>query len=290
MSSLEQRCRLLLRAYPQPYRSEHAEEILATLLENTPAGSGWPTARDARSLLAGGLRVRMAQNRRLPLATNLRLAGLLAAALWLGSNTDEYLEFAIRPGHFVAGEPLLSAELDAVCALAALLTITSAWFWRRGVTVTLALAVVVASALAVAAAGHYSHVTVTSFQSDVWTFGPPLALAALAAGKDRPPRYWLWMPAVYILAPLPAILEHGPYVTWPIADLDALFIGIALVWFVVDARPVIAIGLYFELLRVLISVRFLADGVPISGQLLVITLEAAVLAAAALRLRRRIVS
>jgi hypothetical protein len=289
MSSLERRCRLLLRAYPQPYRTEHGEEILATLLETTPAGSGWPTARDGRSLLAGGLRVRMAQNRRLPLATNLRLAGLLAAALWLGSNADEYLDLAIRQGHFFAGEPPLSAELLAVRALAACLMITSAWFWRRGVTVTLALVAMGASVLAVmAATGHTSDVAATSFQLDVLTFGPPLALAALAAGKDRPPRHWLWMPALYVLAPLPAILAPGSSELWQTAAMGTLLVavgGVALAWFTVDARPAIAIGLYVELLHV----TSLAYGFPI-GQVLPLTLIAAALAAAALRLRRRAVS
>jgi hypothetical protein len=267
MSSLERRCRLLLRAYPLPYRTEHGEEILATLLETTPAGSGWPTARDGRSLLAGGLRVRMAQNRRLPLATNLRLAGLLAAALWLGSNADEYLDVAIRQGHFFAGEPPLSAELLAVRALAAM----------------------GASVLAVmAATGHTSDVAATSFQLDVLTFGPPLALAALAAGKDRPPRHWLWMPALYVLAPLPAILAPGSSELWQTAAMGTLLVavgGVALAWFTVDARPAIAIGLYVELLHV----TSLAYGFPI-GQVLPLTLIAAALAAAALRLRRRAVS
>ncbi len=295
MSSLERRSRLLLRSYPQPYRTEHGEEILATLLENTPAGSGWPTARDARSLLAGGVRVRTAQNRRLPLATNLRLAGLLAAAFWLGSIADGYFEFAVRPGHFIPGKPPLSAGLFAVSALAACLTITSAWLWRRGVTVTLALAVVGASALAVmAAAGHASgQVSLTSLPFEVRTFGPPLALAALAAGKDRPPRHWLWMPAAYVLAPLPTILAHGSAEVWETAALEILLVaigGVALAWFAVDARPAIAIGLYVELLRLLTSVTIRANGIPIGGQLLLITLIAAALAAAALRLRRRVVS
>jgi hypothetical protein len=55
---LERRCRLLLRAYPAWYRRERAEEMLGTLLEATPPGRRWPSFRDARGLIIGGLRVR----------------------------------------------------------------------------------------------------------------------------------------------------------------------------------------------------------------------------------------
>ncbi len=58
MTALEQRCRLLLRAYPAWYRRERAEEMLGTLLEASPPGSRWPSSRDARALLIGGMRAR----------------------------------------------------------------------------------------------------------------------------------------------------------------------------------------------------------------------------------------
>jgi hypothetical protein len=170
--------------------------MLATLLETTPDGRSWPTTRDTWSLLIGGLRVRAAQNRQLPLHANLRLAGLLAAALWLISAMDGYLVLAIRPlgpnELFIPDQPPLSSALFAVCALAACLAIASAWLWRRRVTVTLALAVVVTAALAYSQARGITTLSFgTSWPFDVHLIGPPLALAALAAGKDRPPRRWL---------------------------------------------------------------------------------------------------
>jgi hypothetical protein len=58
VSSLERRCRRLLRAYPAWYRRERAEEMLGTLLEASPPGRGWPSFRDTRALITGGLRVR----------------------------------------------------------------------------------------------------------------------------------------------------------------------------------------------------------------------------------------
>ena len=58
MSSLERRCRRLLRAYPAWYRRGRGEEMLDTLLAASPPGRGWPSFRDTRALITGGLRVR----------------------------------------------------------------------------------------------------------------------------------------------------------------------------------------------------------------------------------------
>ena len=58
MTGLERRCRWLLRAYPAWYRRERSEEMLGALLEASPPGRRWPTFRDARALVTGGLRVR----------------------------------------------------------------------------------------------------------------------------------------------------------------------------------------------------------------------------------------
>ena len=58
MTPLERRCRWLLRAYPAWYRGRRGEEMLGTLLEASPPGGRWPSSRDARALITGGLRVR----------------------------------------------------------------------------------------------------------------------------------------------------------------------------------------------------------------------------------------
>jgi hypothetical protein len=58
VTPLERRCRWLLRAYPAWYRRERAGEMLGTLLEASPPGARWPSFRDARALVTGGLRVR----------------------------------------------------------------------------------------------------------------------------------------------------------------------------------------------------------------------------------------
>jgi hypothetical protein len=58
VTRLERRCRSLLRAYPAWYRRERSGEMLDTLLEASAHGRRWPSFRDARALITGGLRVR----------------------------------------------------------------------------------------------------------------------------------------------------------------------------------------------------------------------------------------
>jgi hypothetical protein len=62
-AKLERRARALLRAYPAEYRRDRAEEIIDTLLEATTGGRAYPSARDARALVAGGLHARALRNR-----------------------------------------------------------------------------------------------------------------------------------------------------------------------------------------------------------------------------------
>jgi hypothetical protein len=58
VTGLERRCRWLLRAYPAWYRRERSGEMLGTLVEASRPGRSWPSFRDARALVIGGLRVR----------------------------------------------------------------------------------------------------------------------------------------------------------------------------------------------------------------------------------------
>src|SRR5215469_11069950 len=99
-SRLERRIRLLLRAYPPGYRADRGEEMLGTLLEATADGRDWPSARDAWSLLAGGIRARRAGNRRLGPATSLRQAVVLGLALYLSWGSAQFfLPDPLTPAH-----------------------------------------------------------------------------------------------------------------------------------------------------------------------------------------------
>jgi len=54
---LEKRYRMLLRAYPADYRRERADELIDTLIGDETTTRRWPSAREAASLVRGGLRV-----------------------------------------------------------------------------------------------------------------------------------------------------------------------------------------------------------------------------------------
>jgi hypothetical protein len=279
MSRLEGRCRLLLRAYPQPYRTERGGEILATVLDTVPAGRGWPPAREAWSLVICGLRVRAGGNRQLPLVTNLRLTALLAAAIWLSRSVDTYQGLAFD--EFVSHQ-WLTAVPFVLCALAACLAIHSAWFWRRGVTAALALAVPAALVLS---SGQVGGLIGTN------SVVPPLVLAVLVIGKDRPPRSWLSIPAAVLVAQVPGLLPYSMIWWWPLADipLPAIVLlgglGVTALWSVADARPMIAFCMLLEVICVIEAVDAMPDTV--TRQYVVIALLPAVLAGAALLLRRR---
>ncbi|WP_412543069.1 hypothetical protein R8Z50_11480 [Longispora sp. K20-0274] len=65
---LERRYRALLRAYPADYRRERGDELLDLLLAGDH-GRRWPSPRQARALIRGGLRVRAGSTTRRPAAT-----------------------------------------------------------------------------------------------------------------------------------------------------------------------------------------------------------------------------
>lgn len=91
MPSLESTYRRLLLTYPGEYRREHEEEILATLVEAAEPGRRRPSLREARDLLAGGLRTRgmlaTREGGRALWADGLRLGVLLLLAMRIGDFT-----------------------------------------------------------------------------------------------------------------------------------------------------------------------------------------------------------
>jgi hypothetical protein len=91
MLSLESTYRRLLCTYPGEYRREHEEEIVATLVEAAEPGRRRPSLREARDLLAGGLRTRgmlaVREGGRALWADGLRLGVLLLLATRIGDFT-----------------------------------------------------------------------------------------------------------------------------------------------------------------------------------------------------------
>jgi hypothetical protein len=58
MTIYEQRCRVLLKAFPTEYRCERGDEIVGVLLDTSEPARRWPTLRTAADLVSAGLRAR----------------------------------------------------------------------------------------------------------------------------------------------------------------------------------------------------------------------------------------
>ena len=234
MNPLERRCRRLLRAYPRWYRRQRGDEMLATLLEASQPGQRWPSARDVRALIMGGLRVRAAQDQRLTTAANLRLAAQLGAALTLllliaGNLTSVILIWAHVYSSNTGTGYLLGYGLLGLAAVVA------AWFAPRPVVAVLALA----------AAG-------------AWVYWGDRVMAILPAGLlvllavliflgERLPRSWLWLAgglfAVNVLQALTPVAPFYNFYTLLIF-VPWIILGTVVGWAFVDARPAMAMAIY----------------------------------------------
>lgn len=245
MSALERRYRFLLRAYPASYRRDRGEEIIGTLLQAVPSGRNHPGWRDAWALLLGGLRVHAAQNQRLSTPANLRLAAMLTlaivGAIIATSRVADVVRYESRSWpmrHFfrlALGSPA-SLLFSAGLALAAIVLI---WFVPRFVAAALLLSAAVVGLHQRGPVGLESAAVL-------------LLLATLtAAGRERPPRSWLWLVAILpayqlLVAALPA-RSVAPYVGPP---LWLALLVLVMLWTVVDARPAIAAALLVGFLAI----------------------------------------
>jgi hypothetical protein len=239
--------------------------------------------REAWSLIAGGMRVRAARNRQPGLGANVRLAGLLAAALWYGQAISVFLSGALNPQALPAGSP--AAVVWAACAAGGCLAIISAWFGRPGLTITVSLAAATISALALRQIHELGVLPFAARQ-----IAPPLALAALATGKDRPPRSWLCLPATWLAAWTTAVfLTSAATNALPMLPVDLGFWLIAVttvIWAITDIRPAIAAGLCFQA-TYLTGILYPSAGPINAGQIRNLALLTTALAAGSLRSRRK---
>lgn len=212
MSALERHCRWLLRAYPAWYRRERSEEMLGTLLEASPPGRKWPTFRDARALVTGGLRAR-------------GWAWLLAM-LWVaaGAVFNGYIFYLttmpLLPEDMgIAGWAEISVPLQIVIAVAvvvfcaALIPAPIAGFirlrgWRRGNW-----------RRAAAWAGAWTAGLALFWLSGYWG-GYPIHSCPNSPGNSVPPQCPPGSPAVVSWGELPlcaAWLVLGALMTWVLA-------------------------------------------------------------------------
>lgn len=222
MSNLEGRYRRLLRAYPASYRADRADEMLGTLLETSRPDQRWPAAREVRTLTLGGLRTRAWRGQRLPLATSLRQALLFAAVI-------DLMQWGTLSWRMVAeGLPLTAPLLHISLTLLTLAAAAGAFFWPRKIAVAIAVA---------AAALWITHLPIND------DFTPVLALAAIAilvSRWERLPKSLLGPAALAFIALVtPNLTDWAPLIVLPVAVAVA-----AILWSVVDARPLTALGLW----------------------------------------------
>jgi hypothetical protein len=243
MSPLERRCRSLLRAYPRWYRRQRGDEMLATLLEASQPGQRWPSARDTRALIIGGLRVRATQDQRLTTAANLRLAAQLGAALALltlvtGSLTAILLIWV----HAYTLSTGVAQSL--VCGLLGLAVVVAAWFGSRSV-----VAVLAAATAAAAAWGYWGSDKALA----ILPAGLLIMLAVLVYLGERLPRSWLWLAGAWfgwnVLQAL-SVLEPLRFLYDPLILVPWIILGLVVLWAFVDARPAMAMAVYIACMYV----------------------------------------
>ncbi len=253
MSTLERHCQLLLRAYPAAYREVRGEEMIGTLLEATPPSRSWPLPRDIRCLIFGGLRARAAHSRQLTTAANLRIALLAGVAAYLAYFAASFVSWDLMAAFSTYGHTqpapfdwpnLLASALTLLAVALALLT------GRRAVILAAALP----AAAVVCYVGPWDPANV-GFTAAHLVF---LAALVALAGGTRQSRRWLMLVGLLALLPLAAGIgpQYGPVL------YGALFTaaGISVVWAVIDARPAIAMVLFFLALWLPMAVTNLIQG------------------------------
>jgi hypothetical protein len=243
VSPLERRCRTLLHAYPRWYRRLRGDEMLATLLEASQPGQRWPSARDTRALILGGLRVRAALDQRLTTAANLRLAAQLGAVLTLLTLAASNLTtiFLIWTHTYTVST---GAGQEAASGLLGLAVVVAAWLASRSV-----VAVLAAAAVAAAAWDCWG----TDKAAAILPAGLLIMLAVLARLGERLPRSWLWLAGAWfgwnvLLALTP--LEPLHFLLDPLALASLIILGLVMLWAVVDARPAMAMAIYIACIYV----------------------------------------
>ena len=269
-SRLERHVGRLLHAYPPAYRADRSEEITGTLLEATPTGRDWPPAREAASVIGGGLRARRAANLRQGLPASLRQAAILGAAVYLVQFSCLALGeailmarrgfFPLDPGSSFDGSLLLPGLL-------VMLILAAVWSGRRWL-VGAAAAVSATPAVARFLITHYRDLTLVL----AIFVGPSLAVFVLLVKRaERLPVSLLWfvcLPAGVtfveaISTPYPRLLEvlsgstaerifFFPYTT----TLSLVTVLVAVCWLATDVRPLAGVVFAFAATRALFGLAY----------------------------------
>jgi|HubBroStandDraft_6_1064221.scaffolds.fasta_scaffold168418_2 hypothetical protein len=264
MTALESRNRWLLRAYPRWYRRNRGEEMLGTLMEASEPGRRWPSARDARALITGGLRVRSGLGGRLTAAAALRQALLLGAGLaltsWVASEFSNVI-LGVTHNELASGD-----GSEVAFGLLTVAVVAAAWLAPRWA----------AAALALAGAALY----LVLWGDTVMAISPAMLMtmtAGLVLGPERLPRSWLGLAGAFfagnllkeihsVFTPAPPPItrqelrqvflahrahqfphlpgQHAGILAIATVLLPWLVFAAALLWGVLDARVTLALTVY----------------------------------------------
>ncbi len=158
-SRAERRCRLLLLAYPAPYRAQRGDEIVATMLDATTPG-GLPTLADQVDVIAAGLRGRLGFTRIAGLDAGLFRAAPVALALAAGISAFAWWRIEpVSTGAFMGGSPLFGAfRTLGPIAYAAWIVAALAWAVLRPAAVRVLIGVAVAVTLVLPLGEHLTTV------------------------------------------------------------------------------------------------------------------------------------
>jgi hypothetical protein len=242
MSTLERHCRFLLGAYPAEYRELRGEEIIGTLLEATPPEKSWPRLRDIRGLVFGGLRARAMFNRQLTTRANLRTAVLAGVAAYLAYNALAVLSVEYFAEVSVAGHIHPVPRPWPAVVASALTLVPVALGFLTGKRVAVLAAALPAAALMWYAGPWYGVSSPVALH--LVLLAAVVALVTLPRGGKRPSRRWLVL--IGVLAVSPVVPYFVPALgRLPFGALLVAVGAVSIVWAVIDARPAIAVIVFF---------------------------------------------
>jgi hypothetical protein len=237
--ALERRYRRMLVAYPDSYRQDRGDEIVATLLEMAAPNRRWPAPKEVAGLLSGAARTHIRVNRDRP-AREVWAGGLRIAALFLLAQATSLA--AIQTGFDLTNldrqpvaETASFVTATLLCA-AALVGVGSGRYWWA------CAAGLGAFAAQWVGSNGYRSGPATLFTAG-WDFSWPIMFALVACAAlvvVRPPagRGFAWLAAIPIAVVLLPNQFNPAGVLQPYASL--VFVALCLLSTVVDSRIPIA--------------------------------------------------
>jgi len=248
VTKLERHCRLLLKAYPAAYRRERAEEIVGLLLDVTPEGRNWPTGRDVRGLLAGGIRARAAIGQRPFSTVSYRTPVLVGIATFLATDAVADLRqsarFDYRMSWYWHWQGLITAPLILAAVVLAWLGCKRVYVFAAAWDAAVSLGYWLLHDPRVAAHDHWASLLRHPYPNLAY-LGCLAGLVALSGGNARPRPGWVVPAGLIVLGPVLLAQIRIPY---QVSGFLELAVGTAcaacIAWIAIEPRPAIALTVF----------------------------------------------